>query len=242
MSCVTTGIDLLSLDAGNTVIFLDHQRVARILDKLGFPVEPSALIRGEGVAKRWHVYGHPLTVSWSHDAAPGARAWGTMVGTMINQAGVSKDSVPGALDALWGEHIALNLWSLVPDVLPHALQRLRARGKKAVIVSNSEGMLESLFERLGILHCFDRVVDSGTLGIEKPDPRIFWRAYEGFGVDVQSVLHLGDSISTDIEGARAARVHSALLDPFEHWRGAYEDVPRVASVAAVVDEILSHCD
>jgi putative hydrolase of the HAD superfamily len=126
--------------------------------------------------------------------------------------------------------------------LTDALRRFRARGKKAVIVSNSEGMLESLFERLGILHCFDRVVDSGTLGIEKPDPRIFWRAYEGFGVDVQRVLHLGDSISTDIEGARAARVHSALLDPFGHWTGAYEDVPRVASVAAVVEEILGHCD
>jgi putative hydrolase of the HAD superfamily len=105
------------------------------------------------------------------------------------------------------------------------------------VVSNSEGMLESLFDELGILRAIDLVVDSGVVGIEKPDARIFRIALDYFGVPPARALHLGDNFVTDVVGARAAGVRVALVDPFGHLDGRHGDVPRVASAPDVARAI-----
>ena len=78
---------------------------------------------------------------------------------------------------LWTEsHVARNLWSLGPrgGALVDALDRARARGVKVVVISNSEGMLECALPLSPASSArFDLVVDSGVVGVEKPDPRIF---------------------------------------------------------------------
>jgi len=116
---------------------------------------------------------------------------------------------------------------------------LRASGVRTAIVSNSEGMLERLFRRLGILDCFDALIDSGLVGVEKPDPRIFEMACERTHAKPEQALHLGDTMATDIDGAHNAGMRAALIDPFGHYEGLYLDVPRVASVAAAVERILA---
>jgi putative hydrolase of the HAD superfamily len=125
------------------------------------------------------------------------------------------------------------LYSRVPDGLGGALDELRATGVHVVVISNSEGMLETLFDRLGILQHFDAVFDSARLGVEKPDPRIFHAALTRFGVAPERGLHLGDTYATDILGARAAKMRSALIDPFSHYEGAHPEVPRVPGVVEV---------
>ena len=113
------------------------------------------------------------------------------------------------------------------------LFRSRARGVKVAIISNSEGMLERLFTDLGVLGHFDLVVDSGKAGIEKPDPRIFEIALERFGVPASRALHLGDMFATDVLGARAAGIRTALIDPYQHYAGRHAEVPRVPGVVEV---------
>jgi putative hydrolase of the HAD superfamily len=115
---------------------------------------------------------------------------------------------------------------------------VRARGVHVAIVSNSEGMLEPLFAKLGILRHFDAVLDSGKLGVEKPDPRIFEAALARFGVPASRSLHLGDTYATDVLGARAAGLRTALIDPHGHYEGRHPDVPRVAGVVEVAQAIL----
>jgi len=234
---LTVGVELLSLDAGNTVIFLDHARVARLLGDLGHATDAATLVRTEGEAKRLQTEDRLVDVRWPNDAAPGARSWGRMVGTFVARAGVPAEDLPRVVASLWDEHVRKNLWSVVPEGMGAALDRARGRGVKVVIVSNSEGMLAPLFEQLGLAGHFDLILDSGKLGVEKPDPRIFHAALEPFGVKPASALHLGDSMATDIDGARNAGLRCALVDPFGHWEGMYADVPRVASVAAVADAL-----
>jgi len=118
------------------------------------------------------------------------------------------------------------------------MRALRNSGVKVAIVSNSEGMLESLFATLGILECFDTVVDSAKVGVEKPNPRIFAIACERTGTTPARSLHLGDTFATDIVGARNAGMRCALIDPFGHYDGLLEDVPRAVGVVAVSEEIL----
>jgi putative hydrolase of the HAD superfamily len=225
------GVDLLCLDAGNTVVFLDHARVARLCEPLGFRVDATALERAEGATKLALERGEALVMPWSQSAVAAAQGWAATVGTMLAGAGLERRRVPAMLDALWPEHRAHNLWSLLPPGLLDALAGLRAAGVPVAVVSNSEGMLEAVFAQLGILDAVDLVVDSGIVGIEKPDPRIFRVALDRFGVPADRALHLGDNYSTDIVGARAAGIRAALVDPFGHLDGRHPDVPRVPGAA-----------
>ncbi len=231
-------VDLLCLDAGNTVIFLDHERLAQLVIAAGHHVLASELVRCEGAAKALAETGGLLDLSWSLRDRPGAVAWGKMVGTMAKLAGLPEDRVPELLASAWAVHEVRNLWCKVPEGLGAALDAIRARGVKVAIISNSEGMLDRLFADLGVLQHFDLVVDSGKLGIEKPDPRIFQVALDRFGVPADRALHLGDVFATDILGARAAGIRHALIDPFRHYAGRHAEVPRVPGVVAVAEKLL----
>ncbi len=115
---------------------------------------------------------------------------------------------------------------------------MRARGVRVCIVSNSEGKLAELFDRLDLSSRFDHVIDSALVGVEKPDPAIFRMALDRLTVTAARALHLGDTVATDVVGARNAGIRTALIDPFAHYVGQFEDVPRVSDVASVVREIL----
>jgi HAD superfamily hydrolase (TIGR01509 family) len=231
------GVRLLSLDAGNTVIFLDHARLAALAARHGFVTDAAALVRTEGSAKRRHARAEMIDVAWANEAEPGARGWGAMVATTLAEAGFPEEKLAALLADAWQEHVQKNLWCLVPEGFRVAIGRVRARGVKVVLVSNSEGMLDRLFVDLGIRDDFDLLLDSGKVGLEKPDPRIFRLALDAFGVAPEAALHLGDIYSTDILGARAAKMRAALVDPYGHYAGLYADVPRVPGVVAVAEAI-----
>ena len=228
-------VDLLSLDAGNTVIFLDHERLAALARNAGFQdVSREVLIETEGEAKRLATDAAQMTdAAWAEREAPGAAAWGRMVGTMLARAGVPQGALPSLISSVWESHVAHNLWSIVPDGFAEAMARVRAAGVKTVIVSNSEGMLDRLFLALGIDGCFDAVIDSGRVGHEKPGARIFEIACERAGTTASRGLHLGDTYATDVLGARNAGMRTALIDPHGHYDGWYAELPRVPGVVAV---------
>ncbi len=241
-SSLVSGVRLLCLDAGNTVIFLDHARLAAWATQRGVGVTAATLVRTEGEAKALQEQGGMLDVAWEGSGHPGAAGWGRMVGTMLHQAGVPRETVAAWMPALWEEHVRLNLWSLVPEGLGEALDAARAVGVKVAIVSNSEGMLDELFVQLGIRSHIDLLLDSGRIGIEKPDPAIFRRALEAFDVPASAALHLGDSIATDVRGAQAAGIRVALIDPHGHSAGRAVEIPRVEGVVAVAKALAARND
>jgi len=242
LATLVRDVELLCLDAGNTVVFLDHTRLARIAGEHGFATTADALVRAEGETKVALEEKREHHVAWSRAHVQAARGWAATVGTMLHAAGLPLDRVPAMLDAMWPEHAAYNLWSLVPEGLVDALAAVRAAGVRVAIVSNSEGRLEPLLVALGVRGALDLVVDSGIVGIEKPDPRIFRIALDRFGVAPARALHLGDVYATDVLGARAAGVRVALVDPHGHLAGRHPDVPRVPGareVATVLREARS---
>jgi FMN phosphatase YigB (HAD superfamily) len=50
-----------------------------------------------------------------------------------------------------------------------------------------------------------------------------------------AALHLGDTYATDVLGARAAGLRTALIDPHHHYDGLYPDLLRVSGVVAVCE-------
>lgn len=230
-------VDLLCLDAGNTVIFLDHARLASLVERVGHRVAAEVLVKTEGEAKALAETGDLVDVPWKFRDRPGAIGWGKMVATIATRAGLDETRAADLLDLAWPDHEARNLWCKVPAGLGEALDAIRAQGVKVAIISNSEGMLDRLFRDLGIDVHFDLVVDSGKVGVEKPDPRIFHIALERFDVPRDRALHLGDVFATDILGARAAGIRHALIDPFSHYTNRHPEVPRAPGAVEVARAI-----
>ena len=97
------------------------------------------------------------------------------------------------------------------DAAP-ALAAIRARGLRAVCVSNWDYALAEVLERCGLGGSFDAVITSAAVGARKPGPRIFDAALEAAGCAPHQALHVGDTPAEDIAGARAAGIRALLLD------------------------------
>jgi putative hydrolase of the HAD superfamily len=94
-------------------------------------------------------------------------------------------------------------------------RELADRGAIVGVLSNSEGRLAELFEEIGIARAFVAIVDSGRVGIEKPDPRIFTHALAALGASGPGI-HVGDSWAADIVGARGAGWRAIWFGPKTH--------------------------
>lgn len=97
------------------------------------------------------------------------------------------------------------------------LRRVKAAGLVVGVVSNSNGNAHVLLEQAGLGSDLDFVIDSGVVGVEKPDPRIFELALRQAGVAAHEAAYVGDLYSVDVVGSRAAGLHPILLDPRGYW-------------------------
>jgi len=210
------------------LVFPNWQRVSAALAAHGVQITPAALAAAEPHAKR--VLDVPEQVRHGNDSE---RGW-TYFNLLLAQAGIPRSAATDrALEELHAYHAEHNLWELVPDGVVPALERLRRRAARMVVVSNANGRLHVMMERLGLARFFDLMLDSQLEGVEKPDPRLFEIALERVGARAETTLHVGDFYWVDVRGARAAGVQPVLLDPI----GLYEtaDCPRVRSLGELAD-------
>jgi putative hydrolase of the HAD superfamily len=77
---------------------------------------------------------------------------------------------------------------------------------------------------------FDVVVFSYEVGCTKPDPAIFQLALTRLDVSAENIVMVGDSLTSDVLGARASGIRALLLDT----SGKYPDVtPRATALAEI---------
>ncbi len=214
----------LLLDVGNTLAFLDEEAVARELAaRAGVHVAPAALRRAQGPAK--HRYERFLVETQRH-----ADGWYVYMESLLAAAGLAPDDAPALARELRTAHDEFNLWRRVPDGLPSALDEAEASGLSMGVVSNSEGAVKELLEAVGLAAHFEVIVDSGVVGISKPDPAIFALALEALDVGPEDALYVGDVPAVDVDGARAAGLEAVLIDTFDHYPD-YQGAPKIRAVA-----------
>jgi putative hydrolase of the HAD superfamily len=114
-------------------------------------------------------------------------------------------------DAIYEHFATAAAWRLFDDVLP-ALAALKARGLKLAVVSNWDERLRPLLRDLRLDVHFDAFAISHETGCTKPAPEIFQRAVAQLDVPPACILHIGDSATEDVAGARAAGISATLLD------------------------------
>ena len=111
----------------------------------------------------------------------------------------------------------LGVWTAHDPQAPESLALVRRSGARAAAISNSNGSVASVLAAVGLGPYLDFVVDSGEVGIEKPDPRIFEVALARAGVAPADAAYIGDFYSIDVKGATAAGLRAVLLDPGGFW-------------------------
>jgi putative hydrolase of the HAD superfamily len=114
-----------------------------------------------------------------------------------------------------------------PDA-PPALRALRSHGVRLVVVSNWDCSLPEWLRRAGLGDMLDGAVSSAVVGCAKPAPGIFHAALDLAGVAPERALHVGDSVRSDVDGARAAGVRAVLI---ARGGGAPEGVEAISSLA-----------
>jgi HAD superfamily hydrolase (TIGR01549 family) len=187
---------ILSFDIGQTLVELDLDFLARRLGERGLEVAPGALVAASPAA--WAHYdvltdrgiGHP---------------WRELMAALVHGAGVPAAQVDPAVEWLWEQQPTVNLFRRPIAPMVELARELQAEGTPLIVVSNSEGRLAELLAEIGLSDLFAAVVDSGRLGIEKPDRRIFEHALAQISAPADaSVIHIGDAWSADITGALGA--------------------------------------
>lgn len=214
-------------DAGNTLLFLDHDRMAAAVGAvLGAPLDAGRLARATGTASR----AAERAVGADRDRAR------VYLEALLLEAGVPAERMGEVAASLQQVHDESHLWCRVAENTRVALDRLRARGLRLGVVSNSDGRVEQALVAAGIRDCFDVVLDSALVGVEKPDPTIFRAALAALGVAASEALYVGDLYHVDVVGARAAGMEGALLGPDLDASGT--DCLRFTSLTALADDLL----
>jgi 2-haloacid dehalogenase/putative hydrolase of the HAD superfamily len=98
-----------------------------------------------------------------------------------------------------------------PSLFPDAVESLAACRLPVCLVSNADcADLQAALDYLGLR--FDYVVTSEDARSYKPHPGIFRHALTLTGWPADAVLHVGDSLHSDIAGAQRCGLRTAWLD------------------------------
>lgn len=119
--------------------------------------------------------------------------------------GYADNTLAAELNALYLKHRFEDI-ELYPDVTS-TLDALRS-GFSLGLISNGNGYPE----RCGLAGYFSFVVFSQDIGVDKPDPRIFLAACQQASCIPTEVMHVGDSLETDVAGANTVGAMSVWLN------------------------------
>jgi putative hydrolase of the HAD superfamily len=121
---------------------------------------------------------------------------------------VNDEELDGFLEA---EHAAWQPARMLATTTHALLEALRDRHLRVGLVSNAldpPHLLHRDLEQMGVAQRLDAAVFSSEVGWRKPHPAIFERALEAIGVAPETTLFVGDTLATDIAGAKALGMHT----------------------------------
>jgi putative hydrolase of the HAD superfamily len=217
------------LDVGGVFHLPAEERVREALRGAGFELPPNVLARAHyaGMAGHDRLDGDHLEVMVPY------------VEEMVRDLAVPVTQVAAAQAALLDALTAPGAWAGHLRESVEQLGALAGTGVRIAIVSNADGTVEERLREEGVCQVgpgagvpVDAVIDSSAVGVRKPDPRIWDPALAATGARPEESIHIGDSLITDVGGARAAGIRPIHFDPFRLC--VLTDHEHADSMAAVV--------
>ncbi|PCJ81059.1 MAG: noncanonical pyrimidine nucleotidase, YjjG family [Bacteroidetes bacterium] len=124
---------------------------------------------------------------------------------------------------------------LVKDAL-EVVKELKNRGHRLIILTNGfEEVQHIKVNRCGLEPFFEKVLTSDALGIKKPNPGIFKLALHIVGSRVQDAVMLGDSLESDVMGARDSGWGQVYYNPMgiPHNEAVLHEVKDLKSILEI---------
>ena len=226
-------ITSVTFDVGGTLIIpwpsVGHV-YAEVAARWGIAgAEPEALDRA--FATVWKQRGH-----YDHSRV----SWKRLVEQTFTAAGAGVPT-DDCFDAIYKRFAEASAWRVFEDARP-ALDDLVARGVRIGIVSNWDERLRPLLAELRLAKYFHASIISCEVGRPKPDPHLFHRASVELGCEPAAMLHVGDSIHEDFEGARAAGLEAVLIDRSGRPEREGDAKPGVISSLLAISALLEAAD
>ena len=202
-------------DAGGTLVHLDYVFLQRELRRVGIQVTRQALRQAE-YAARAEIDQQVLGRQRGTDETRRRPYFAALLDPLVADA----ELTARVIERLDAAHQQDNLWRLMMPSTPRVLAELRNRGLRLGVVSNADGRIAAILRQCGIDRFFDVVIDSHLVGVEKPDPQIFYLALAQAGTSPERAVFVGDIYGIDVVGAERAGIRPLLLDAL----GCYEGV------------------
>ena len=224
------------LDVGGILHLPDHQRIRDALVRGGFPA-------GQIDFDRAHYAGAIAFTSKDVDV-PWRQYWRRYLDAYLDVCGVPVELRPEVHRHFDSEFAVAALWSRIIPGSAEGLRALTATGVRLGVVSNADGTVQERLAEQGLLQVgpgpgvvVECVIDSGAVGVSKPDPRIFRIALEAMQLAPDEAWYVGDTPAIDVAGARAAGLVPIVMDPYGLQEGAdYVRVRSLSELAALLQE------
>jgi HAD superfamily hydrolase (TIGR01509 family) len=227
---MSTPIRAVFLDAGNTLLFPQVEKLAQDMEAAGFPISPEQFHQAEREGKKkldellWPQIREGRVPRSSNNIY-----WEYYLSALSGLLDGTEETRTAAIDRVIAGFRNIHTWSKVfPDTVP-ALKKLKAAGYYIAVISNSDGSVEGELDRAGLTDYLEFVIDSSVVGVEKPHPEIFQIALDRSGFKPGEAVYVGDIHPTDVGGAELAGLRGILID----WVGAYPqaECPRITSLS-----------
>lgn len=170
--------------------------------------------------------------TYSRSDEESERVWTTFYHQFLERHGIERAVQGPAARRMYRTFTDPGSYHLFDDSL-EVVAELRSRGFRLGIISNWESWLTTLLRAHQLDQLFDFTVISAFVGFEKPDPRIFEAACHASRLAASEIVHVGDSLASDVEGARRFGLQAILLD--REGRHGAVSVPRVTSLRELLD-------
>ncbi len=230
---MTTSPRAVLLDSGGIFLLPQARRVVAAFQRAEVTVDPGVLHDAHYRAAQ--EFGVELDVD-----ADWAGSWNRYLEAYVDACNIgnaARDEVHRHLDS---EFADAALWLDVIEGACDGLRALAATGVILGVVSNADGVMARRLQELEVLQVgagggveVACVIDSGTVGVMKPDPRIFAIALEAIGIAPEDGWYIGDMPAFDVVGARRAGLRPFLMDPLGlHHSANYDRVGSLTDLAA----------
>jgi putative hydrolase of the HAD superfamily len=170
-------------------------------------------------------------------------AWRGYLERYIEACGVPEAEREEAHRHLDSEFADAALWEQEIPGAREGLKALADTGVRIGIITNADGMMASRLAEREILQVgpgigvqVDCVIDSGVVGVMKPDPKIFAIALDAMDIEADAAWYIGDMPAIDAVGASRAGMHPFIIDPLGiHTDPMYDTVPSLLALAERIE-------
>jgi putative hydrolase of the HAD superfamily len=207
-------IEAVLLDVGGIFHLPSHEHVLGACRRAGFDADAARLDRA-------HYRGTTAFHTHYTGELPWAELWDGYLSAYVSELDVPDDLRSDVLEHLHAEFAVAAMWSrVIPGSVDDA-RVLAGTGVRLGVISNADGTVGIRLREQEVLQVgpgvgvqVECVIDSGEVGVQKPDPRIFTIALDTMGLAPEQAWYVGDMPGIDVIGARAAGIHPFVIDPY----------------------------